>query len=233
MQRIVCRYRRDNSINTNNQQDLRSILIEAVMQAGLPLSEGRRGLVLGPPLPSGATSEDERCVLELLAPWEPSEVRVALNLRLPAGVDILQTWIAIPGSPDEHPEKFDITIYDVLWRDAPPAGDFLTRVRQFFLAPDVIFTRVREHKTQQLNARLLVREIQVLTRLEDQARIRMTLVIGPQGNLRPEEVFAVLGFHPEPGTLAVHRVALLQSGWLHPSSGKPGTDQWRRQARKF
>ena len=68
MQRMICRYRRDASVNALSHADLRSIFFDAAKMAGLPIGDDRRAIIMGPPLPPGATSEAERVVLELTEP---------------------------------------------------------------------------------------------------------------------------------------------------------------------
>ena len=156
MQRIVCRYRRDSSSSALSHSDLRALFERAAELAEIPLSEERRTVVMGPPLPPGATSEAERLVLELREPREPSQVRLQINSHLPAGLYIEQAWIAQPGGPEENPARLDEAVYDVVWQGAPSADELSARLQEFLMASVVHFTRVREKKTQQLNARALV-----------------------------------------------------------------------------
>ena len=43
----------------------------------------------------------------------------------------------------------------------------------------------------------------------------MTVSVGPQGTLRPDELLSVLGYTPPQGDIHVHRIALHQSAWHH------------------
>jgi hypothetical protein len=57
MQRVICRYRREAAARSLTHADLRTLFLGAAEGAGLPLVADRQAVVLGPPLPQGATSE--------------------------------------------------------------------------------------------------------------------------------------------------------------------------------
>ncbi|HEY3376316.1 MAG TPA: TIGR03936 family radical SAM-associated protein [Armatimonadota bacterium] len=222
MQRIVYRYRKETPADTLSQSDLRAAFLQAITLAALPVGEGRRGVLMGPSLPTGATSDAEQAVIELLTPCEPSEVCRALNLHLPAGVRIERAWIARPGKTDENPASLDESVYDVLWHNAPDSDLFTERVQQFLAASEVCFTRIRVKKTQQLNARAFVHRVELLAYREGVARVRMTISVGPQGTIHPGELLDVLGFSPQSGGIQIHRVALQRAAWRHPSPPRGG-----------
>ncbi|MHB9130273.1 MAG: TIGR03936 family radical SAM-associated protein [Armatimonadota bacterium] len=229
MQRIICRYRRDVMVCALSHAEVRHLLLSAVETAGLPVGDGRRVLVMGPPLPTGATSEAERFVLELSEPRDPVNVRRWLNLQLPDGLRIEQAWIAKPGGGEENPAQLDEAIYHLEWQGAPPADELLGRIQKFLASPVVPFTRVRENKTQSFNARALVRDIRLLGSREGAVRLQMTVSVGPQGTVRPEEVPQLLDYAaPADGAFRVHRVALHQSCWRR--LGIPcQAERWRRR----
>ncbi len=229
MQRIVCRYRREAALGALGQQELRRCFVEALDAAGVSVSESRRGMLFSAPLPPGASSEAERLVLELAAPCDPHELRARVNVHLPAGLHVEGVWLASPGTLDETPGELDEAVYDVGWAGAPSADELLRQVRAFLLASDITFTRVREKKTQVLNARALVQAIQFLAGRDGLARLLITVSVGPQGTLRPEEVLSVLGCAPASGVAHVHRVALQSSRWRHPAAPTHiGAARWHR-----
>jgi len=197
--------------------------------AKLPISESRRGVLLGPPLPPSATSDDERVVLELTEPYEPSEVRERLSRCLPPGLEIEQVWIVLPGRADESPAALDEAVYDLLWSPAPEATDLAARLQDFLRESEVPFTRIREKKVQRLNVRALVSAVQVRESEPGLVFLRLTLSMGPQGSIRPDEVLQALGYTPSPDTLIIHRIAVQQSAWRHPA-GSSRTARWRRTA---
>jgi radical SAM-linked protein len=229
MQRIVCRYRKDASASPLGPSDLRTAFRQAAELAGLPVSDGR-GILLGPALPAEVTSDAERVVLELSSPCEPSDVCGLLNAHLPPGVHIEGAWVGHPGGPDENPALLDEAVYDVQWHDAPSAGTMLAQIRAFLLASSVTLTRVREKKVQHLDARALTRDVHVVAIRDGMLHLQLTVSVGPQGSLRPEEALQALGFTPAPGALRIHRIALQQSGWQRPKGPSP-TNLWRRAHR--
>lgn len=213
MQRIVCRYRREADAVALSFADVRVMLQTAAREAGLPLADDRRALQFGPPLPTGATSEDERVLFELTEPRDPSDVCRDVGAHLPAGIQIDAAWVARPGTPDENPAGLDEAVYALCWQDAPPLGELTVRLRQFFATSDVPLVRMREKKTQRLNARALVRDLRVLVGRTNPTCLQVTLVIGPQGTLRPDEVLPALGYTPAAESVSVRRLALFPSSW--------------------
>ncbi len=210
---MVCRYRRDAAAMAMSHAEVRAAWQTAVQAAGLPVSADKRAIVMGPPLPAGATSEDERVLCEFTEPCEPHEVAERLNAQLPAGLRVEAAWVARPGTPDEHPAGFDEAVYELCWQDAPPLGELSARLREFFSASDVPLVRLREKKTQRFNARALVRDLQLLVGRSHPTCLQLRLAIGPQGTLRPEEVLQALGYTPAAGSVSVHRVAVFPSTW--------------------
>jgi radical SAM-linked protein len=228
MQRIVLRYRQESLSHVWNHNDLRALFLQAAETAGLPVADGQRVIRLGPPLPAEATSEAEYAALELAQPLDPSEVCRSLNLHLPDGVKIVRAWIAPAGSAEENPATLDEAIYEVRWMHAEPNTDAVEEAMQKFLAATVIyFTRAREKKTQELDARVLVRNMTLLADHDGQPCLRMTVSVGPLGTLRPSEVLQVLGFSPAPGVIKIRRVALQRTIWRHPSPARRA-HCWRR-----
>lgn len=215
MQWVVCRYRRDASSSMLTHAEVRQLLLEAAAKAELPCDAGRNGVVMGPTLPAGATSEAEQSVLTLRIPQDPDEVRHRMNGHLPAGVQLEQAWVVSSGGA-ANPALLDEAVYDVLWHGAPPHEELLSRLQAFLAATEVPFIRVREKKTQTLNARALLQDVRLLACRDEAARLVMTVSVGSRGSLRPEEVLHVLGYLPVPGMVRIHRIALLQAAWRSP-----------------
>lgn len=227
MQRIIFRYRKEAAANALSHSELRATFLDAAEQAKLPLGDGRRVICMGPPLQPGATSDAEMAVIELMAPHDPSEVAMRMNVHLPPGIRIERAWIATPGSLEENPGTLDEAVYEVVWNDAPQTEELLARIHGFLAACEVNFTRQREKKTQCFNARALVQDLRVLASRDGLARLRMTVSVGPQGSLRPEEVLQLLGDGAASSGVRTHRVALQRSVWRHPSpAGMPR--RWQR-----
>ncbi len=181
---------------------------------------------MGPPLPSAATSDAEQVAFGFDPPQDPGEVFERLNRRLPAGVCILQAWVARPRVREIVPSQLNEAVYLLQWSAAPPAvGDHLARLLH---AADVPFIRVREKKTQHFNARPCIHDACLLPSPHPAGSLLLTLVASAQGSLRPDEFFQLLGFCPAPGELRIHRVALLHSAWRQEP--RPTRVRlWRRQ----
>lgn len=228
MQRIVCRYRYDVPCEGSySPHNLRQYFADACGQAGLALEEGRRVLTFAPPLPHGATSDDERCCICLRDPRDPHDVRRWVNQYLPHGVRIVNTWIARPGDPDDDFSRLDAAVYQVLWRDAPPTADIDAQLKQFFAETDVLLLREREKKTQRVNVRALVYQARLGVIRPDLARLILSLSVGPQGTVRPDELLQVLGYVVNPDQLGVHRLALRSAKTYRRMVPRVGV--WRRE----
>ena len=229
MQRVACRYRRGASASSLNHGEMRALWLAATQSALLPISDSRRAVLLGPPLPAGATSEDERVVLELTEPRDPAEVSDRLSPCLPPGVEIELVWIALPGRVDEQPAALDEAVYDLLWSPVPDVAELAARIEGFLRESEVPFTRKREKKVQQLNARALVGAVHLLDSPPGVVCLRMTLSVGPLGSMRPDEVLQVLGYPLAPSDLGIHRISVQQAAWRHAAASRHVGARWRRQ----
>ncbi len=209
MQRIVCRYNRDISLSAWNQSQVRICWSEAIATAGLELDE-KRGMIFGPTLPTGASSDAERIALNLLTLTEPSQLMERINQVLPAAIQISCAWVATPGCEDENPARLDESDYELRWSAAPSVSELFTRIADISRQTTLPFIREREHKTQKFDARPLIIN---LTPALGKGPIHLTLRNGEQGNLRPEEIFSLLGYMPEADTVQIHRTELRISSW--------------------
>ncbi len=220
MQRIVCRYNRDISLGAWNQSQVRTCWSEAIAAAGLEL-DARRGFIFCPVLPSGASSEAERIALSLNSLTEPSQLRDRINQELPTELQISCAWVANPGCEDENPARLDESDYELRWSGAPPVGELFPRVADILRQPTLPFTRVRESKTQNFDARPLI--INLTPAMGDRPFL-LTLRNGEQGNLRPDDIFSLLAYTPAADSVQVHRTEMRVSSWHNP----PKTRNLRR-----
>lgn len=227
MQRMQCRYCRDASVETLGLPAIRTLFIETLEQAGCPLDDGRRNLLFGPALPSGATSDDERCVIALRIPCDPHELCRRMNDVLPAGLRLRNAWILPPPQNGDALAQLDETVYQVLWRNAPAAAEVAERLPRFFAQSDVELVREREKKVQRLNVRALVHQLRLGEVQPGVLRLLMTVSVGPRGAVRPDEVLQVLGYPATTAQLAVHRLAVRHATPYRPAT--PRVDAWRRE----
>jgi radical SAM-linked protein len=226
MQRIACRYRREEEVAMLGAGEVRALLLNAVQDIGpgvLPVQ-----VIMGPPLPRGATSEAERCVFDLSNTVDPVTMAEGMNARVPAGLYIEMMWVVTTRHPDEAPLRFTEAEYAVSWREAPPADEIGAKLRALLAAVKAPLTREREKRTQVLDARPLLKNVTVSDWRNGEAHLRIVVSVGPDGALRPEEVLQLAGWTPEPGSLKVRRVALRQPG-SQCSAALPGNRPWRRQ----
>lgn len=214
MQRILLRYQRETSTSKMSYNEIRELFLGAIKQAALPVAMECRIIKFGPALPFGATSEAEIALLELVDPRDPSEVSRVINLYLPPGLCILNAWIPGIGSLEENPAALDEAVYDIVWQQSDlTTEDVQRRLQTFLSASELPFTRVREKKTQIIDARALVSEAILLAPHDGSVHMRLAVSVGPKGTLRPDEFFQVLGYSPEPGAIRTLRIALLHSAW--------------------
>lgn len=219
MQRIKIRFQRNELSSALSHHELRELFLAAAQQAAIPLATGKRTLLMGPPLPAGATSEAEFAVFCLEECCDPSEFIQRLGINLTDGVIIERGWVCQPNSPDDKPSLLDEAVYLVNWREAVASEKITAAIRLFYSLPEVPFTRNRENKIQYFNARDLVHQISLLATRDGVARLQMTLAGGSQGSIRPQEVLEAIGFAVAPDQLQVHRIAMFASVWRKSSYG--------------
>ncbi len=226
MQQIHCRYRRDISAAQMTLSEIKQILLDTAGKAGIMIDSSRRGLQLGSPLAIGASSNDERCIFSLSTPDDPGEVRRKLNMELPQGLQIINCWQVNHGMADADLAVFDESVYIIMLQNPPTGGEIINSIRNFIAQKNIIFTRQRENKTQQLDARRLVKYVRLISADRQRAEIEMVFRISNDGAIRPDE--ALTAMHLPADNIKVHRIAMRASQWRKPTPAS-SLGWWRRR----
>jgi radical SAM-linked protein len=226
MQQIHCRYRRDISTAQTTLSEIKQILLDAANRAGIEIDSSKRGLLLGSPLAVGAASDDERCIFSLTTPEDPGEIRRKLSLELPQGLQIINCWQVNSGTADADLAVFDESVYTIMLQNPPSGGEIISLIRNFIAQKSIIFTRKRENKTQQLDARRLVKYVRLISADKNCAELEMVFRISNDGVIRPDEALTVMNIPAD--NITVHRIAMRASHWRRPTPSS-ALGWWRRR----
>jgi radical SAM-linked protein len=226
MQQIHCRYRRDISAAHLTLSEIKEQLTDAANRAGIIIDSSRRGLILGTPLAAGASSNDERCIFSLAAPEDPGEVRNRLNRELPQGLQIINCWQVNPGTADADLAVLDESVYMISMKNPPYGGEIVNAIRNFISQKSIIFTRQRENKTQQLDARRLVKYARLISADRNCAELEIVFRVSNDGVIRPDEALTAMKLPAD--NIQVHRIAMRASHWRRPTPSS-ALGWWRRR----
>ncbi|MFO8013214.1 MAG: TIGR03936 family radical SAM-associated protein [Phycisphaerae bacterium] len=171
-----------------SHHDMMRLWERALRRAGLPLrlSQGynpRPKMSLPEPRSVGIASEAELLEFEL-ADWvNPDAVLERLRGQMPPALAIRSLDLVRP-TDKAHPH----TVVYVVRLEAPPS-DLAARARQVLDRREAPVVRPRPKGDKHLDARPFIRDLET----PDGEIIRMTLVTGPHGTVRPDEVLRLMG----------------------------------------
>jgi radical SAM-linked protein len=171
-----------------SHHDMMRLWERALRRAGLPLrlSQGynpRPKMSLPEPRSVGIASEAELLEFEL-ADWvNPDAVLERLRGQMPPGLAIRSLDLVRP-TDKAHPHT---VVYDVRL-EAPPS-DLAARAQQVLDRREAPVVRPRPKGDKHLDARPFIRDLET----PQGESIRMTLVTGPNGTVRPDEVLRLMG----------------------------------------
>ncbi len=171
-----------------SHHDMMRLWERALRRTGLPLrlSQGynpRPKLSLPEPRSVGIASEAELLEFEL-ADWvNPDAVLERLRDDVPAGLAVRSAELVRP-SDKAHPH----TVVYVVRPEAPPS-DLAARAQQVLDRREAPVVRPRPKGDKHLDARPFIRDLETT----GDGAVRMTLVTGPNGTVRPDEVLRLMG----------------------------------------
>lgn len=200
MPRYRVEYSKNGPARFISHLDLVRAFERAMRRARLPLafSQGfnpHPRISPGPPLPVGVEGEREYLDVELVVELVPEEVRQRLAKELPLGLAVKRVW-RVPNGAPALMAAVNRASYRV---ELPLAGEvtaeeFHRCLRLFLEVQEVNVTRQREGKKRTINIRPGIYHLSghVEGRL---LLLEMTLAVGDQLNVRPEEVVEALSGH--------------------------------------
>jgi len=233
MAQVVCRYRKGEQVKWISHLDVKRTLERAMRRAELPLTltQGHNPhpkLSLGPPLPLGATSDAELLTVHLEGAMDPWHLKERLNAQLPAGLEVLESWV-VPGyRKKETFGEVDIAEYRVTVRGGPNAEAARSKVTELMARPELMVQRGGERPERTVDLRPLVIGLEVVGAGDGGIELRMRLRTGSHGGARPQEIVELLGIDTESALVTYHRSALYASARepARPAAGL--TRRWTR-----
>lgn len=180
--------------------DLMRAILRTFRRADIPLSfsRGFHPLPLvsfGPALPVGFEGWEEFLDFTASLELSPEEVLNRLNAFAPSGIRFLK-MVPLTEKPASLSSTINLTHY-FLRLDRPFMKEILPdlslaghrkAVDRFLLEEEVIISRERKGKKRLINARPLVRRLD----LDEEKRLFFEIRFTPEGSLRPDELIAAI-----------------------------------------
>jgi radical SAM-linked protein len=182
--------------------DLARAWVRALRRLGVPLAYSKGfnphpRISVAAPLPVGFAGERELLDLYLDSPVNPSELAACLQRELPDGLTLSSIEPVALQAP-ALPSLVVAADYVVSFYEPPP--DLAERVQRLVAAESLPYTRIRKDKEVRfdLRPRILQAHVEVRGGLE---ALVLSLVHGPGGAARPEDILSCVGLSPHEGRI--------------------------------
>ena len=192
-QRVRLRYARRGRLRFSSHRDFQRALERAIRRAGLPIAFSA-GFSPHPKIsysnsaPTGAASEAEYAEIGLTAPWEPDEVRQALDAALPPGLDVVD---AVEARSSDFAQRLEASRWRIELVDVDV--DQVRAARDAFWAADRIeVQRMAKSGLRTFDAREPVVSLDVAPGSEPSCVILDAVVRHVTMTVRPDDVLAAL-----------------------------------------
>jgi radical SAM-linked protein len=169
----------------------------ALRRASMPLaySQGfnpRPKMQFASGLPLGATGAAEILDIIVTEPIPPTDALARIKLALPRGI-ALTSVEEVPLKAPALQQLLRQAEYKVTVETDLPAETLSTRIEQLLAAGELIQTRRRQKKEEQIDLRPWLHDLRLDQVAAAEAHLFMRLTAGQFGNLRPETVLDALG----------------------------------------
>jgi radical SAM-linked protein len=174
--------------------DMARAFDRAIRRAGLPVSysEGfnpRAKISFSPPLSLGVESLADFCIMDLSEEMAPEELRARLAAQLPPGLTLVNVSLARRGRRSPLADLSEAEYQVWLAGAAPDAERVQAAIEDVLAASELPVDRITGEGAKRVDLRPGIAGISIEG---DGTLLRMALQTGASGNVRPEEVLAVL-----------------------------------------
>jgi radical SAM-linked protein len=189
----------------------------ALRRAQIPLaySEGfhpHPKMSFGPALAVGVSSIDEYFDLDLREEWNPDELVTRLNPALPAGLEIIAARRCKAGVKPLN-AIINRAAYLIELTTNPEVLNLLvTEINAITAAAEIMVNRTNKNISKTVNIRPWIHSIKTEISSTNRLQIRITGEIGSGGNLRPDDILALI-------TQPVEAVNFVRVGLWHEQQG--------------
>ncbi|AZR73279.1 hypothetical protein BBF96_07695 [Anoxybacter fermentans] len=194
MKRMRVQFSKSDEIRFISHLDLLRTISRAIRRAKVPIafSQGfnpHHLISMGPALPVGLTSTGEYMDLEFQEEISVNEFFKKMKPQLPKGLELIKGEFISP-QVDSLMAQINSAVYLVRLKMNSKKG-IEQAVREFSNQKKILIKRKRKGKVRNVDIKPLIRELKVLE-IDDQPFLQMRIQTGSKGNVRPEEVMAVL-----------------------------------------
>jgi len=207
MSRVLLKLRKGDKVKYLSHLNFTRAFEMALRRARVPVaySSGfnpRPRMSFGSAVGVGVTSDDERIVLELASPENPSDILERLNSQLPEGMEVLSAE-AVEGSPPGlNASQFQIAA--ACDEGCGPAA-VGKAVEELMKSGQIRVVRTREGKTKEIDIRPFLLDADVAECGERSVLVNVSLRLGDAGGARPQDFLQAL----------LHLVPNLSLGRIH------------------
>lgn len=154
----------------------------------------------------GATSDCEKAIIYLEAPFSPTELKERLNRFLPQDIRIEEVSPLNKGKIVADSSLFLLRV------GIPPSKsreDLERAIDEFRKTPSILVKRETKEKTKDINVKDFLKELKIWEFAPGEAVLEALILITPYGSVKPREVIQALEtFMPGLKLLSVHRKEL-------------------------
>lgn len=154
----------------------------------------------------GATSDCEKAIIYLEAPFSPTELKERLNRFLPQDIRIEEVSPLNKGKIVADSSLFLLRV------GIPPSKskeDLERAIDEFHKTPSILVKRETKEKTKDINVKDFLKELRIREFAPGEAVLEALILITPYGSVKPREVIQALEtFMPGLKLLSVHRKEL-------------------------
>lgn len=225
VQRIRMRFSKSGPVRFLSHLDLLKSIERSLRRAELPVSysEGFHPMMrlsFGPALALGSGSSAEWMDVDMGVETPPEEVRQRLNETLPQGLEILEAR-DIPLRTPSLQAEIRRAVYRVrLEGPGPDLAGLDARVAALLAQQEIPLKK----KNKTVNLRSFIEDLRVAECFDGGCFLEVTLRLGPEGAVRPDDVLSPLLEGSALKSRAVERTALLRprgEAWGDPWPDPP------------
>ncbi|SHJ82309.1 TIGR03936 family radical SAM-associated protein [Paramaledivibacter caminithermalis] len=222
MYKILAKFIKKDRMKFISHLELINIIERALRRANIPLkfSQGfnpHPKISFAAPLAVGVSSEGEYLTVEVIEKIEIDNFKERLNKELPKGIKFIKCKYIDSKSKSLMSLVEDATyIIKCITQDSYNINEVDEILKKFLNNEEILYKKVGKRKGEKIiNIRNNIRNMMVLSVIENEVIFKVTVATGSKGNLKPEIIIEKLmdleGISIDLEKLRVHRLEIFSS----------------------
>ena len=188
--RIRIKWSKNEEARFTSHLDTIRMFERAIRRSEIPIaySEGfhpHPKMAFGPPLPLGFISDAEYLDLQLSEPYSPSHFS-DLSKSLHPGFGLLESKVVFGKSPSLS-SSINLAVYEVTLEQ--PLDTIDSKLKKLLTSDTFPIIRRTKNGEKQIEARFFIKNMECQN-LDGKVILKLVLMLGPKGYIRPEEVLS-------------------------------------------